>query len=201
MTSRGNRYVLVVEDYFTCLFVALYALPNQTAHTVACCLFEDYVSVHGVPEILHSDRGRQFEAEVIQSLCQWLGIKKTRTTAYNPRSDGMVECHNQTLIDQLAKMLLSHGGEWDTYVKQAAFAYNTSKHASTRFTPFYLMHGREARVPADVLVPASAQDARGTGSQMDYASTIAERLESAFSTARLNSAEAHERQKLSYNKL
>ena len=195
MTSRGNRYILVVEDYFT-KFVALYALPNQTAHSVARCLFEDYVLVHGVPEILHTDQGRQFEAEVIQSLCQWLGIKKTRTTAYNPKSDGMVERHNRTLIDQLAKMLLSHGGEWDTYVKQVAFAYNSSKHASTRFTPFYLMHGREARVPADVLVPAGDLDSRGTGSQMDYASTIAERLESAFGAARLNSAEARERQKL-----
>ncbi|CAG5897368.1 unnamed protein product [Menidia menidia] len=195
MTSRGNRYILVVEDYFT-KFVSLYALPNQTAHSVARCLFEDYVLVHGVPEILHSDQGRQFEAEVIQILCQRLGIKKTRTTAYNPKSDGMVERHNRTLIDQLAKLLLSHGGEWDTYVKHVAFAYNTSKHSSTRFTPFYLMHGREARVPADVLVPASAPDFWGTGSLMDYASTIAERLESAFSTARLNSAEAHERQKL-----
>lgn len=110
LTSQGNRYILVVEDYFT-KFAALYALPNQTAHVVARSLFEDYVLVHGVPEILHSDQGRQFEAEVIQSLCQWLGIKKTRTTAYNPKSDGMVERHNRTLIDQLPKMLLSCGGE------------------------------------------------------------------------------------------
>ena len=124
------------------------------------------------------------------------GIKKTRTTAYNPKSDGMVERHNRTLIDQLAKMLLSHGGEWDTYVRQVAFAYNTSRHASTRFTPFYLLHGREARVPADVLVPSSVLDCRGPGSLTEYASLIAGRLESAFSTARLNAAEAHERQKL-----
>jgi len=31
--TKGNRYVLVVEDYFT-KFVNLYALPNQTAQTV-----------------------------------------------------------------------------------------------------------------------------------------------------------------------
>lgn len=57
-----------MENYFT-KFVALYALPNQTTLTVNRCLFEDYVLVHGVPEILYSDQGRQFEAEVIQSLC------------------------------------------------------------------------------------------------------------------------------------
>ena len=51
LTTKGNRYVLVVEDYFT-KFVNLYSLPNQTAQTVARCLFEDYVLVHGVPERL-----------------------------------------------------------------------------------------------------------------------------------------------------
>lgn len=37
---------------------------------MAHCLFEDYVLVHWRPEALHSDQGRQFEAEVIQSLCE-----------------------------------------------------------------------------------------------------------------------------------
>lgn len=104
----------------------------------------------------------------------------------------MVERYNQTLINQLAKILLSHGGEWDTYVKQVVFAYNTSKHATTQITTFYLMHRCKARVPADVLVPADALDFRITGAQMEYAVTIAEWLEAAFSTARLNAAEAHE---------
>uniref|UniRef100_A0A3P8S1N8 Integrase catalytic domain-containing protein n=1 Tax=Amphiprion percula TaxID=161767 RepID=A0A3P8S1N8_AMPPE len=198
VTSRGNRYVLVVEDYFT-KYVNLYALPNQTALTVAHCLFNDYVLVHGVPEVLHSDQGRQFEAEVVQTLCRLLGIKKTRTTAYNPKSDGMVERHNRTLIDQLAKMLLSHEGEWDGFVKQVAFAYNSSPHASTKFTPFYLMHGREARVPADVLVSAPVLDSERAGSVSEYVSVLARKLESAFAVARLHASEATERQKLYYD--
>ena len=48
LTSRGNRYVLIM-DYIT-KFVNVYPLPNQTAETVAHCLFEDYVLVHGIPE-------------------------------------------------------------------------------------------------------------------------------------------------------
>uniref|UniRef100_A0A3B3ILD1 Gypsy retrotransposon integrase-like protein 1 n=1 Tax=Oryzias latipes TaxID=8090 RepID=A0A3B3ILD1_ORYLA len=195
VTSRGNRYVLVVEDYFT-KFVNLYALPNQTAQTVARCLFEDYVLVHGIPEVLHSDQGRQFEAEVIKFLCQWMGTKKTRTTAYHPKSDGMVERHKRTVIDQLAKMLLSHGGEWDEFLKVVCFAYNTTKHSSTHFSPYYLLHGREARVPADVLVPSSLLDSQSAGSLPAYASGLVARLSAALSAARLHAAEAHEKQKL-----
>ncbi|KAF7686941.1 hypothetical protein C0J45_22406 [Silurus meridionalis] len=63
-TSKGIRYVLVIEDYLT-KFVNLYALPNQSVQTVAQCLFKDYVLLHGVPGTLHSDQGRQFEAEVV----------------------------------------------------------------------------------------------------------------------------------------
>ncbi|CAL9686082.1 unnamed protein product [Knipowitschia caucasica] len=145
--------------------------------------------------MLHTDQGRQFEAEVIQTLCKLLCIKKTHTTAYNPKSDGMVERHNRTLIDQLAKMLLSQGGEWDGFTKQVAFAYNTSPHASTKFSPFYLMHGREARVPADVLISNPVFNSVGAGSVSDYGDMLVKRLEFAFGAARLHALEASERQK------
>lgn len=74
ITTKGNRYVLVVEDYFT-KFVNLYALTNQSAQTVAHCLFADYILIHGIPETLHSDQGRQFESEVVLTLCKLLNIK------------------------------------------------------------------------------------------------------------------------------
>ena len=54
MSSRGNRYVLVIMDYFS-KYVYTYPMANQTAETVADCLF-DMVLKEGVPERLHSDR-------------------------------------------------------------------------------------------------------------------------------------------------
>uniref|UniRef100_A0A8C6P3V4 Integrase catalytic domain-containing protein n=1 Tax=Nothobranchius furzeri TaxID=105023 RepID=A0A8C6P3V4_NOTFU len=195
VTSEGSRYVLVIEDYFS-KFVNLYALLDQTAHSVAQCLFEDYILLHGIPETVHSDQGRQFEAEIIQRLCTLLDIDKTRTAPYNPKSDGMVERFNRTLIDQLAKSLLSCGGEWDNYLKQVAFAYNTTVHASTGYTPYYLIHGREARVPVDVLVPKQAVPSDLPLSHADFVSAMRDRLEVAFANTRQNAAVAHEKQKL-----
>ena len=95
LTSTGNRYVLVVQDYFIKV-VNLYAI-----------VFKDYILHHGVMETLHTDQGRQFRSDVVRQLCDKLGVKKTRTTPYNLKSDGMVERFNWTFIDQLAKMLLS----------------------------------------------------------------------------------------------
>lgn len=197
-TSCGNRYVLVVEDYFT-KYVNLYALPDQKATTVATCLFKEYVMEHGIPETLHSDQGRQFESDLVKGMCQMLGVRKTRTTPYNPKSDGMVERFNRTLIDQLAKTLLSCAGEWDGFLKQIAFAYNTSVHSSTGYTPYFLTHGREARVPADVLLGPLTQGNPLRGPPGEFAASLVVSLNTAFSQAKEHNASAHERQKMHYD--
>ena len=149
ISIRGNRYALVVMDYFT-KYVYTYAMPNQTAETVSDCLL-DMVLRQGVPERLHSDQGRQFESAIFQSLCRRLGIEKTRTSPYRPESDGMVERFNRTLKDMSSKFLKPCGSDWDDHLASLTFAYNTSKHSVTGFTPFFLVHGREARLPVDEL--------------------------------------------------
>ena len=83
VTSKGNWYVLVVEDYFT-KFVNPDAIADQKATTVAECLFQNYILEHGVMETLHTDMGRQFESDMVKHLCRLLGVKKTHTTPYNP---------------------------------------------------------------------------------------------------------------------
>ncbi|KAI4905266.1 hypothetical protein NFI96_004845 [Prochilodus magdalenae] len=79
---------------------------HQRSTTVAKCLFENYIREHGIPEILHTDQGRQFESDLISHLCKLLGVKKNCTNSYHPQCDGMVERFNRTLIDQVAKSLL-----------------------------------------------------------------------------------------------
>lgn len=59
--------MLVVGDCFT-KFVNLYALLDQTAQSVAQCLFNNYVLLHGIAEPPHSDQGRQFESETMPAL-------------------------------------------------------------------------------------------------------------------------------------
>ena len=56
-SESGNKYLLLVADYFTKLAEA-YALPNQEAITVAEVFVREYVCRFGVPLELHSDQGR-----------------------------------------------------------------------------------------------------------------------------------------------
>ena len=89
-SDRGNLYILVICDYFT-KYVEAFALPDQPADTVATTFIEGWVTRLGAPRELHKDQGANFESEVFTKVCTLLGIYKTRTTARNPKSDGLVE--------------------------------------------------------------------------------------------------------------
>lgn len=89
ITSRGNRYVLVVQDYFS-KYVNLYAIPDQHSTTLSKCLFKNFICDYGIPEMLHTDQGRQFESDLVKHLCELMGIQKTCTSPYHPQCDGMI---------------------------------------------------------------------------------------------------------------
>ena len=90
----------VMADQFT-KWVEGYAMPDQTAETVATNLVNNFVSRFGCPRFIHTDQGRQFEGEVFKNMCARLGVEKTRTTPYHPASNGQVECYNRTLLGML----------------------------------------------------------------------------------------------------
>ena len=67
-TTRGNRYVLVMVDCFTRWTEAL-PLPDKTAKSVADAFFNQIVCRFGMPSVIHSDQGREFENKIMQELC------------------------------------------------------------------------------------------------------------------------------------
>ena len=42
--------------------------------------------------------------------------------------------------------------DWDVVLSEVMFAYKTSVHTTTGFTPYFLMFGVEARIPSEILV-------------------------------------------------
>ena len=72
-SENGNKYILVITEYLT-KWPECFAIPNQEASTIAE-KFEEYFSRHGVPKILLTDRGRNFETLIAQVSAR-LGIEK-----------------------------------------------------------------------------------------------------------------------------
>ena len=141
--SRNNhRYLLVVMDYFTKWADAI-PLRDQKAATIADAVVK-ICSSFGMPDILHSDQGRNFESTLFHQVLQAFGIHKTRTTAYHPQGDGMVEHFNRSLL-QLLRCYVDTEDDWERYLPLVLYAYRTAQHSSTGVSPFQLMFRRPPR--------------------------------------------------------
>ena len=90
VTKTGSRFILVLQDNFT-KFVEAYAIPNQTAITVANKLVMGFFSRYRLVLDLYSDQGTNLQSELFRQICCLLEINQTKTTSYRPCSNGMVE--------------------------------------------------------------------------------------------------------------
>eukprot|EP00731_Ephydatia_muelleri_P025646 Em0017g729a len=144
VAKDGSRYILTISDYFT-KWVEVVPTVNKMASTVASSLFKIFMRM-GLPRVLLSDNGSEFCNALNDQLSEILGIKRRLTTPYHPQANGLDERFNQTLQNMLVKYV----DMWSHYLDTCAFAYNTSRHDSTKYTPFMLMFGRRATLPIDV---------------------------------------------------
>ena len=159
--ENGNCYILVAEHYFT-KWLEAWAIPNQEAKTIAQKLLDEMFLRFSLPDRLHSDQGRQFEGKLIEELCKLLQVEKTHTTPYHPQGDGLVERANRTILSMLATVVKDHHKDWESHLRATCMAYNSSIQSTTGQSPFFLMFGRRARIPVDLLC--------GTGETEKYVS-------------------------------
>ena len=156
-TFRGNKYILVVQDYFS-KWAEAYPLPHQRSELIAQTLVSEWISRYGTPERIHSDQGSNFESETVQELFRVLDIRKTRTTPYHPQSDGMVERLNATIEQMLRCYVDKNQRDWDSKLSLVMSAYRSSVHSTTQNTPYFLLHGREFTLPVDLIFPNHGAD-------------------------------------------
>lgn len=146
-TSRGNKYIVAVTDHFTKYPFAC-ALPQKTAELVANFLYE-CICLFGCMDSIISDQGREFVNSVMDHLSDRFGFKHRITSPYHPESNGQRERDNRTLKSCLTKVVNDKQDNWDLCLSGALFAYRTSKHSSTKITPFEAVFGTAAKLPVE----------------------------------------------------
>ena len=182
-SKSGNKYVLCITDHFSKYSKAI-PMPDQQAERVAKIFVQEWIYMWGEPLSLHTDRGPNFESELLAEVCRWLKISKTRTTAYHPQGNAQVERYNQTIVDIVAKLTNKDTfDDWDEQVPIAVSAYNATEHATTGFTPNKLMFGREVMHNFDKMLPESA-DPEELKTWDEFVQAMDERTRRAFQVAR-----------------
>jgi len=149
-TSRGNRYILNIIDHYSSHTEST-ATRDQSTEEVLRVLLE-WISRNGAPQVLLSDRGQSFLAQVVNQLCEVFSISRRYSAAYHPQANGKVENANKTMKNVLKKIVRKSALEWDQVLPMVNMAYNSSQHRTTGFSPFYILHGFQMRLPTDLVL-------------------------------------------------
>ena len=141
-TVEGYRYISTVMCLGTRYPYAV-ALKKIDALSVAEGLME-VIQHTGIPNELLSDQGSLLMGRVVNKTCELLNIKKLKTTAYHPQTNGALERWHATLKCMLRKFDDS-SETWDKLLKYCLLVCRAMPHAASGFSPYELVHGRSMR--------------------------------------------------------
>lgn len=72
---KGNSYILTIQDDLS-KYSAAVPLPNHTANTIARAFVEHFVCLHGIPDSIVTDQGREFMSKIFQLVVNYLRLIK-----------------------------------------------------------------------------------------------------------------------------
>ena len=179
--SAGYEHLLVITDHFT-KFAKVVPTKNESALTTARALYENFITVYGIPQRIHSDQGRCFESKIIKELCSLTGMSKSRTTPYHAMGNGACERFNQSLLKLLGTLANDQKSKWKSHLSSLVHYYNCTPHDSTGFAPYELMFGRKPSLPLDAEIKPPCEDessltkfVEGLKQQVEYVRNLAKK--------------------------
>ena len=130
---RGYRYVLVAIDNFS-KFVWTTPLKKKNAQTIKDSFENILISPKRKPNLIESDRGKEFYNNIFQDFLNKNNIKLySRNSSYGAV---FAERFNRTIRDLLKKIVFERGdAKWIDVLPVITKQYNNKVHSSTKLTP------------------------------------------------------------------
>ena len=145
----GNKkYLIVGTDYFT-KWVEVEPLANIRDVDAKRFVWKSIVTRFGVPHVLISDNGLQFDIKMFRKYCGELGITNRYSTPAYPQGNGQAEATNKVILSGLKKRLDDAKGKWVEELPHVLWTYRTTPCRSTGETPFSMTYGAEAVIPLE----------------------------------------------------
>ncbi|OWZ06782.1 reverse transcriptase [Phytophthora megakarya] len=144
-SARGNTFLLFFQDMFSG-YVMCKPMSSTTAQDVAEAYEEQVFQRFGASSMIRHDQDPRFMSEVFTRSRELLGSRQRATLGYRPQANGQQERSVQTVIRSVrAYVAEMDQSDWDDHAERLMFALNVSFDATRLDTPFYLVHGWDAR--------------------------------------------------------
>jgi hypothetical protein len=186
----GFNRVLVAIDKFT-KWIEVKPVTCPKADKVLDFL-DELVHRNGLPNRIITDLGSNFNNHQFWEYCENRRIDVRYVSVAHPRANGQVERANGMVLDALKKRLHdaanSKGGKWIKELPNALWGLCTQPSKPMGQSPYFLVYGSEAILPADVIRNAPAVEHYDKGVSEDSRRVDIDGLEEARCAALVQSA-------------
>ena len=142
-----------------------------------------------------SDNSTEFLNHVIDLLSANLGILRVSTLTYSPWSNGLNERWNGVMKSALMRRVRLDMTDWPDQLPAVLLAYRVSVRETSKFSPFYILYGREPSLPFDTLLRPKLKYMGESWVTLQLG-----RMHHAFTLLKQNTQHERERQKQLYDR-
>ena len=146
---RQLKFLVVAIDYFT-KWVEAEPLATITEKNIQSFVWKAVICRFGIPRVLVSDNGKQFDNPRFRQFSQELGIHNHYSSPGHPQANGQVKVTNRSLLKLIKTRLEGAKGLWPEELPSILWAYRTTARIPTGETPFQMTYGSEAVVLVEI---------------------------------------------------
>ncbi|KAL0325031.1 UNVERIFIED_CONTAM: hypothetical protein Sradi_5072400 [Sesamum radiatum] len=148
--ATGQReYLIVAVDYFS-KWVEAEPLSRISEKEIIKFVWKNIICRFDIPRAFIIDNGMQFQWKEFKRWCLELKIKQYFISVGTPQSNWQTEVMNRTILQHLKIRLDQAKGNWIDELPGVLWAYRTTSQRSTGESPFNLVYGMEAIIPAEI---------------------------------------------------
>ena len=143
------KFLVGAIDYFT-KWMEAEPLAVITEAKIQHFVWKNLVCRFGIPRIIISDNGQQFDSRKFKDFCKELGIRNHYSSHGHPQANGQTEVINRTLLKLIKTRLEEAKWASPNELPGVLWAYQMIVRTPTGETPFKMVFGTEAVVPVEI---------------------------------------------------
>ena len=147
--KEAIKFLIVAIDYFT-KWVKVEPITTIKEANITSFVWKNIVRRFGIPNVIISDNGRQFDNPKFWKFCQDLGVKNHYSSPSHPQANSQTQVTNRNLLKIIKNRLEGANGVWLEELQNVLWAYMTTIRVLIGETLFRLTFGIEAVIPVEV---------------------------------------------------